>query len=153
LLREYRDYRQYKNTQGEWDRETLRATLQAKALAARYLLMNENPATHAETTAEELSPNNANTPLRLEDFHPGESFASYYGRRADAAIARMHQAEEEKRQAEERERQAEERDRKNVAGLRVLVTWQRQQGRTDLELANDLGFSLEEFLELCPHSP
>jgi len=250
LLGEYRDYGLYKGAQGDWDRETLRATLQAKALAARYLLMNENPVTQAETTLEGLKPKSTQTPLLLEDFHPGESIAAYYGHKADVAghkadvagrkadmaieqlrkgeererlaietqrqaeererlaienqrqaeererlaIENQRQAEERERlalenqrqaeererlaletqrqaeererlaieaqrQAEERERlaieaqrQAEERERKMAAATRLLVTQQRQHGRSDAQLANELGYTLEEFLQRFPPS-
>src|SRR5262249_5179209 len=52
LLREYRDYSQFKDERGEWDRPALRSTLLAMSLAARYLLMQEDPVTHAEQAAE-----------------------------------------------------------------------------------------------------
>ena len=54
-LREYKDYRQFKDDQGGWDRETLRSTLLAMSLAARYFLMNENAVSHAEQTLTDLA--------------------------------------------------------------------------------------------------
>ena len=86
LLKEYRDYGQFKDENGAWDREMLQATLEAKALAARYILMNEDPVQHAESTVANLTPPGVGTPLRPEDFQPGDSFAAYYGRKCDAAL-------------------------------------------------------------------
>jgi hypothetical protein len=107
LLGSYRDYNQYRGESGEWDRETLRATLDAKHLAAREILMQEDAVEHAQTTLDELQPRGVDEPLRLEDWVPGESFATYYGRKADAARRAQNTAEEHARQAEEHARQAE----------------------------------------------
>jgi hypothetical protein len=56
LLRQFRDYDQYRGASGEWDLEALRWTLFAKFLAARYLLMHEDPSAHAEQAVEHLQP-------------------------------------------------------------------------------------------------
>ncbi len=99
LLREYEDYRQFKDAQGEWDRPALRSTLLAMSLAARYLLMQENAFAHAQATVEELQPKGVATLLSPEDFHPGESFAIYFGKKADAEKKARLLAEEEAREA------------------------------------------------------
>jgi flagellar biosynthesis GTPase FlhF len=111
LLGSYREYNQYRSESGEWDRETLRATLDAKHIAAREILMQEDPLEHAQTTLDELQPRGVDEPLRLEDWVPGESFATYYGRKADVARRAQKAAEEYARQAEEYARQAEEHAR------------------------------------------
>jgi hypothetical protein len=136
LLREYRDYRQYKNANGEWDRATLRSTLLAMFIAARYLLMQEDPVEHAEESVENVQPSRVQTPLSLEDFHPGESFASYFGRKADKAI--------------EAQRKAEEALRKNEEDLRTMVARQRQRGVSDVVIAEDLNCTVEELLKRFP---
>ncbi len=112
LLREYRDYHQFKTAEGEWDRERLRSTLLAMHVAARYLLMREDPEQYAEESAENLQPTGVETPLTPEDFHPGESWGTYFGKKADAAIRNLRQAEEAKRKVEEDKRKAEDDKRK-----------------------------------------
>ncbi len=109
LLRDYRDYSQFRDAQGHWDRPTLRATLLAMSLAARYLLMQEDAVTHAEQAAENLQPEGVEMPLKPEDFRPGESFATYFGRKADQEKRR---ADEEGRRADEARRKADEEARK-----------------------------------------
>ncbi len=126
LLKEYRDYGQFKDENGEWDRETLQATLEAKALAARYLLMNEDPVQHAESTVANLTPPGVGTPLRPEDFQPGDSFAAYYGRKCDAALRQLRQAEEHAREVEEQKRQAEEHAREAEEHAREAAERARQ---------------------------
>jgi hypothetical protein len=107
LLGEYRDYGQFKDAQGTWDRESRRATLSARFLAGRYLLMNEDPVAHAEATVAELRPAGVAAPPDPEDFRPGESFASSYGRKYD-------REKEERLLAEERARKADESARKTA---------------------------------------
>jgi hypothetical protein len=122
LLREYRDYRQFKNAEGEWDRETLRSTLLAMSIAARYLLMQENPIEHAEHSVENVQPDRVKMPLSPEDFHPGESFATYFGRKADEA---------------------------NDA-LGKMVARRRQRGDSDAAIAEDLDWTVEQILKRFP---
>jgi hypothetical protein len=131
LLRQYRDYSQFRDARGEWDREALRCTLWAKSLAARYLLMNEDPVVHAEQTVDNLQPPGVQTPLRPEDFHPGESWATYFGRKADA----------EARRADALAQQ-----------LRQMVARRRQKGHSDEEIAEDLGCTLEELQARYPRT-
>jgi len=72
--------------------------------------MNEDPVQHAETTIANLTPPEAvEMPLQLEDFHPGESFASYYARQA---VKEKRKAVEAERLAVEAERLAVEEKRK-----------------------------------------
>jgi hypothetical protein len=174
LLSEYRDYRQFKNAEGQWDHESLRSTLLAMSIAARYLLMQEDPVAHAEQTVENLQPDRVELPLNPEDFHPGESFATYYGRRADAAIREKRKAEEAQRTAEEAQRAAEEAQRaaeeaqrtaeeaqrkteeaqrKTEEGLRAMVARRRQRGHGDAEIAEDMGCTVREFLKRYPAQP
>jgi hypothetical protein len=103
----------------------LGATLKAKSIAARYLLMNEDPVLHAETSIVNLTPAGAeNMPLQLDDFHPGESFASYYARRAVTAKRKADEAvrllDEEKRKADEAVRLLDEEKRKTDEAVRLL---------------------------------
>ena len=119
LLEEYRDYSQFRDEKGDWDRASLGATLKAKSIAARYLLMNEDPVLHAETTIANLTPADAgDMRLRLEDFHPGESFANYYARRAvnerRLRIEEERKADEERRLRIEEERKADEERRLRI---------------------------------------
>ena len=118
MLREYRDYSQFKDVQGQWDRESLRSTLLAMFLAARYLLMNEDAVLHAETTVANLQPDQVKTPLSPEDFHPGESLATYFGRKADDAFQRLRKSEEELHKSEEELHKSEEELRKSEEELR-----------------------------------
>jgi len=178
MLRRYQDYSQFKDAQGQWHRQSLRSTLQAMFLASRYLLMQEDPFAHAEQTVENLQPGGVDSPLSPEDFHPGESFATYYGRkadrekrRADAAVQDKLKAEEEQRKAEEalrkaedaqrraeeEQRKTEEAQRKTEAAqrkaeenVRALVTRLRQWGKTDPEIAEVLGCAVEELLQRYP---
>jgi hypothetical protein len=113
LLGEYRDYSQFRDAQGQWDRESLRSTLLAMFLASRYLLMHEDSIEHAETAVNNLQPDGVKVPLSPEDFHPGESLATYFGRKADAAFekadaeGRRADAATEKADAEGRRADAE----------------------------------------------
>jgi hypothetical protein len=164
LLREYREYGQFRNAQGEWDRETLRSTLLAMSIAARYLLMQEDPAAHAEQTVENLQPGGVETPLRPEDFQPGESWGTYFGRKADAAIRDLRktegdlrktqedlrQAEEARHRAEVGQRQAEEARHKVEASLRAMITRRREKGDSDAAIAEDLGCTVEELVQRFP---
>src|SRR5262249_32941509 len=118
LLRQYRDYSQFRDARGEWDRELLHWTLLAKSLAARYLLMNEDPVLHADQTVENLRPQGIQTPLSPEDFHPGESWATYFGRKADEAIRQLRAVEAENRTLEEQNRQLKENQRQMIARRR-----------------------------------
>jgi hypothetical protein len=122
LLRGYRDYSQFRDAQGQWDRPALRGTLLAKFIAARYLIMQEDPVTQAAEAVENLQPSTVDTPLRPEDFIPGESLAAYFGRQADKARAENRQ----------------------------LVTWLRQMGRGDAEIAERLGWTVQQLLECYP---
>ncbi len=164
LLGEYRDYGQFRDAGGVWDRESLRSTLLAMSLAARYLLMQEDAVAHAEQAAENLTPKGVDLPLSPEEFHPGESFASYYGRRADAAIRDLRQAEDTRRQAEEARhqaedarhqaedarRQAEDARRQAEEKLRRMVARRRQKGDGNAAIAEDLGCTVQELLESYP---
>ncbi len=132
LLRDYRDYRQFKNAKGEWDREALGSTLLAMSIAARCLLMQEDPVLHAEQSVENLHPVGVETPLRPEDFHPGESWGTYFGRKADAAIRDKRKVEDE---------------------LRSMVARRRQRGHGDAEIAEDLNCTVEELLKRFPVKP
>ena len=118
LLSDYRDYSQYKDEHGEWDREGLRATLQAMFLAARYLLMHEDAVEYAEMTATELRPGGVKAALDPGDFRPGESFASYYGRKYDREIEDRLLAETEKRTAEDERLKTADKLRKTADELR-----------------------------------
>jgi hypothetical protein len=129
LLRGYRDYGQFKDAQGNWDRPALRQTLLAKFIAARYLLMQEDPVANADQTVSNLQPSGIETPLSPEDFHPGESFAGYFGRKADEA----------RRDATEARRE-----------LHQMITRRRQKGHADAEIAEELGCTLEELLQRYP---
>jgi hypothetical protein len=117
-LEEYRDYSQFRDEKGDWDSASLGATLKAKSIAARYLLMNEDPILHAETTIANLTPAEAGEGmlLQLEDFHPGDSFANYYARRA-VEEKRLRVAEERKAEEEKRLRVAEERKAEEAVRL------------------------------------
>ncbi len=118
FLEEYRDYSQFRDEKGDWDRASLGATLKAKTIAARYLLMNEDPVLHAETSIANLTPAKAkDMPLKLEDFHPGESFANYYARRA---VKEKRKADAEKRKADEEKRKADEAVRLLEEGMRKV---------------------------------
>jgi hypothetical protein len=50
--------------------------------------MNEDSVIHAQQSVENLRPAGIKTPLTPEDFHPGESWATYFGRKADQANQR-----------------------------------------------------------------
>jgi hypothetical protein len=146
LLREYRDYNQFKDAGGEWDRESLRSTLLAMSLAARYLIMQEDPVAQAEQAVENLQPEGVTTPLSPEDFRPGESFATYFGRKAD----------EQKRRADTATQKAESEGRRAdeaVGEMRQMIARRRQKGHTDAEIAEDLGLTVEKFLERFPAQP
>jgi hypothetical protein len=129
LLREYRDYSQFRNEAGQWDRESLQSTLLAMSIAARYLLMQEDPVEHAEQSVENLQPADIETRLTPEDFHPGESWGSYFGRKADKAMKGWREAEED---------------------LRTMVARRRQRGHSDAEIAEDLNCTVEELLKRFP---
>jgi hypothetical protein len=117
-LEEYKDYSQFRDEKGNWDRASLGATLKAKSIAARYLLMNEDPVLHAETSIANLTPPEAeDMVLQLEDFHPGDSFDNYYARRA-VQEKRLRVAEE--RKAEEAVRLLDEEKRKAADAVRLL---------------------------------
>jgi hypothetical protein len=157
LLREYRDYGQFRNAEGQWDREALRSTLLAMSIAARYLLMQEDPVLHAEQTVENLQPDRVELPLSPEDFHPGESFATYYGRRADAAIKekrkteeKLGKTEEKLGKTEEKLGKTEEKLGKTEESLRAMVARLRQMGASDAEIAEDLGCTIQELLDRYP---
>src|SRR2546421_1971154 len=75
--------------------------------SARYLLMNENPITHAQTTVENLQPGGVQMPLNPEDFHPGESFATYYGRKADEATRRHRKPDRQQTRPDSSQHQTE----------------------------------------------
>jgi len=143
LLQQYRDYGQFRGEAGAWDREMLQATLQAKHFAGRFLLMNEDVIAHAQSSVDNLQPDRVRTPLRLEEFPPGESLAAYYGRKADEAFDRGNAAEDQKRLAEDQKRHAEARERQSVER-------RRQRGHQDVEIAEDLGYSLADFHRLYP---
>jgi hypothetical protein len=145
LLRQYRDYSQFRNERGEWDRELLRYTLLAKSLAARFLLMNEDPVLHAQQTVENLQPTGIQTPLSPEDFHPGESWATCFGRKADEEH-RQHQEADRLRQ--EAERRADEANRH----ARQLIGFLRHQRHSDEEIAANLGCTLEELQQRHPRT-
>jgi hypothetical protein len=166
LLRRYRDYSQFRNDRGEWDRELLRYTLLARSLAARYLLMNEDSVVHADQTVNNPQPPGIQTQLRPEDFHPGESWATYFGRKADEETqradeeARLRQeadrrADEEARRADEEARLRKEADRRADEAnrhARQLIALLRQQGHSDEEIAADLGATLEEIQQRYPRT-
>jgi hypothetical protein len=105
-MRQHGNYSQYQDEAGVWDRERLQATLQAKAFAARYLLMNEDILDQAQSSVANLQPGDIETPLTLEQLSPGESFASNFGRRAD----------EKAREAKEAVRQRDEVARRRGSG-------------------------------------
>ncbi len=164
LLREYRDYGQFKDAGGEWDRESLRSTLLAMSLAARYLIMQEDPVAHAEQAVNNLQPEGVEMPLSPEDFRPGESFATYFGRKADKAIqkadAEGRRADKEKRRADEEGWRAEkEKDRADeekrradeaVGEMRQMIARLRQMGLADAEIAKAHGLTVEELHERYP---
>jgi hypothetical protein len=171
LLADYRDYSQFRDDQGQWDRDALRSTLLAKALAARYLLMHEDAVQHAETTAQTLQPEGIDAPLRPDDFVPGESWGTYFGRKADAAFRRADKAEEERRTAEDERRtaedarriaedarriaedarrKAEDERRKGEDAIRLTVVRRRQRGHSWAEIAEDLGCTTQELLDRFP---
>jgi hypothetical protein len=80
--------------------------------------MNEDPVLHAETTIANLSPADAgDMRLRMEDFHPGESFANYYARRA---VYERGLRMEEERKANEAVRRLDEEKRKANEAVRRL---------------------------------
>ncbi len=150
LLCEYRDYNQFKNAEGEWDRPALRSTLLAMSIAARYLLMREDPELHAEQTVEELQPEGVETPLSPEDFHPGESFATYFGRKCDRAMKDLRKTEEKLGKTEEKLGKTEEKLGKTEEKLRTMVARLRQKGDSETEIADVLGCTVQELLERYP---
>jgi hypothetical protein len=94
--------------------------------------MQEDPVPHAEQAAENLQPEGVETALKPEDFRPGESFATYFGRKADKEACRADEV---------------------TRHLLQMITRRRQRGHTDAEIAEDLGCTLQELLEHYPRQP
>jgi len=199
LLTAFRDYGQFRDEAGNWDRQSLRATLQAMNLAARYLLMNEDLLEQAQSSLANLQPADVKTPLRLEEFHPGDSLAAHYGRLADVANDKLKEAAQQRDEvakqrdeaAQQRDEAAKQRDaaakqrdvaakQRDVAAkqrdevvkqhdevvkqrdevvkqrdeardlVMQSVARRRSRGHPNSEIAEDLGYSLDDFLRLFP---
>src|SRR5205085_452690 len=132
--------------------------------AGRYLLMNEDVHAQVESSVANLQPAGVATPLRPEEFHPGDSLAAHFGKKCDAAIRERDEAfskvDEAVRARDEAVRKVDEavRARDETASelskvqdkIRQNVARRRQRGHTDGEIADDLGYSLEEFLQRFP---
>ncbi len=119
--------------------------------------MNENPVQYAELAAMELRPGGISIPLDPEEFRPGESFASFYGRKAEANQRKADEEKKARLEAEERERktadklQKAEDDKHRLAEIiSRMVAGRRQKGHTDEDIADDLGITLEELLKRYP---
>jgi hypothetical protein len=65
-----------------------------------------------------------------------ESFASYFGRKADKAI--------------EAQRNAADAQRKSDEDMRTMVARRQQKGVRDAEISEDLNCTVEEFLKRYP---
>jgi DNA-directed RNA polymerase specialized sigma24 family protein len=130
--------------------------------------MQEDPVTHAEQTVDNLQPEGVEMALKPEDFRPGESFATYFGRKADKEARRAddeaRKRADEARRADDEARRADDEARKRAdearraddearradevtRHMRQMITLQRQSGRTDAEIAVALGLTVEELLK------
>ena len=107
--------------------------------------MNEDSVVHADQTVKNLQPAGIQTPLLPEDFHPGESWATWYGRKCDDATRQLRAVEEDNRNLAEENHQLKENQRQ-------MVERRRQRGHSDEEIAEDLGCSFEELQQRYPRT-